>query len=368
MSIRLAKPLLTDVEFRSVRKVLRSGNLVQGKNVERFERNLASLLGVKHAVALSSATAALHLTVLGLDLKAADEVIVPDFTFPAPVNVIELAGAKPVFVDIDLKTFNIDPESVEACITKRTKAILVVHQFGRVADMKPIMRIARRYRLKVIEDAACALGARYSGKMAGDLADAACFSFHPRKIITTGEGGAVVTNNSSLAQRVRMLRSHGLVRSRSNHMDLMTPGLNYRMTEMQAAIGVQQLKRLPSLLADRRRICRIYTAELTQGPLLLPEFIQDQHTFQSYIVVFPKSVNRDRIIRSLKLNGIETTIGSYAVHALAYYKKKYPSCGAFPNSERAFASSLALPVPYGMKAADIRRVSRVLTNLCKSCR
>lgn len=362
MTIRLAKPSLTNTEIQSVAKILRSGYFVQSEVVRRFEENLAAFLGVKHAVAVSSGTAALHLATLACGIGPNDEVIVPDFTFPATANVVELAGAKPIFVDVDLDTFNIDSKSIERCITKRTKAIMPVHQFGLAADMGLILRIARKHGLKIIEDAACALGAKYHGKLCGTFGDAACFSFHPRKIITTGEGGTVVTNNSTIAEKIRLLRNHGLAKINGSRFDLVIPGFNYRMTEFQAAIGIEQLKRLPSLLANRRKIVTMYQRELLGLPLVLPRAGESERVFQSYVVLLPNSIDRDKFIKNLREDGVETTIGSYALHRISYYKKRYSSSGRlFPNSDRAFFSTLSLPIAHDLKIKDIRKVTRSIS-------
>ena len=209
--IRLAKPNISSNAIDEIADVFKSGFLVQGKKVAEFEKNLANYFNVKNAICVSSGTAALHLSLIALNIKQGDEVIVPAFTFPATANVVELVGAKPVFVDINLNDFCIDISEIESKITEKTKAIIPVHEFGQVAKIHEIIEIAKKYNLKVVEDAACAFGAEYNYKKIGTFGDTGCFSFHPRKAITTGEGGVILTNNEYIVERLFALRNHGIV-------------------------------------------------------------------------------------------------------------------------------------------------------------
>lgn len=208
--IRLTRPYIPDEAIEKCIEVLRSGNLVQGLYAEKFEQAISDYLDVKHAMVVSSGTAALHLSLIALGIGPGDEVIVPAFSFPATANVVELVGAKPVFVDIKLDDFCIDASFIESVITNNTKAIIPVHEFGMPANMKPVLKLAEKYKLFIIEDAACALGAEYENRKAGAFGNLGCFSFHPRKAITTGEGGVVVTNDISLAEKIRAIRNHGI--------------------------------------------------------------------------------------------------------------------------------------------------------------
>jgi dTDP-4-amino-4,6-dideoxygalactose transaminase len=255
--IPVARPEIGQGEIQAVAEVLESGQLVQGARVMEFEAKVAAYLGTKHAVAVSSGTAALHLALLGLGIGPGDEVLVPDFTFPACANAVELTGAAPVLIDIDLATFNLDVASIRSALTPRTKALMPIHMFGQPADMDPVLAIAREKGLLVVEDAACALGSEYRGRRCGGLADVGCISFHPRKVITTGEGGMLATNNLALAERLRVLRNHGQVLS-EGRIRFEQVGFNYRMTEFQGALGVVQMDRLESFIERRIALASLY--------------------------------------------------------------------------------------------------------------
>ena len=360
--IRLSIPSIDRQEETAVRAVLKSGFLVQGKKVALFEENIASYLNIKHAVAVNSGTSALHLALLALGIGPDDEVIIPDYTFPATANVVELAGAKPVVVDIEPSTFNIDPEAIEKVITKRTKAIMPVHLFGQSAHMDPIMRLAKKYQLKVIEDAACALGAEYKGRKCGTIGDIGCFSFHPRKVITTAEGGIIVTNSKSVAARLRVLRNHGMV-NKNNKIDFVAPGFNYRMTEIQAAIGLVQIKKMDALICSRRKATGNYEAKL--GAIdwvkipVTPSY--NTHVFQTFVVQIPPGVNRDQFIGYLRQKGIEANFATYALHRLTFYKNKYYFKAAhFPVAEKVFQTSVALPLFDHLSARQIQKITATI--------
>ncbi|MBI3013631.1 MAG: DegT/DnrJ/EryC1/StrS family aminotransferase, partial [Candidatus Tectomicrobia bacterium] len=262
---RIVRPSVGKEEAEAIGEVLASGFLTQGAAVARFEELLARVTGAPYVVAVSSGTAALHLALLALGIGPEDEVITSDFTFPATVNTIELVGAKPVLLDIDLVTYNMEADQLESAITPRTKAVLAVHEFGLMADMETIGQVAGRWSLPVIEDAACALGAsqqvRGQPVVAGSAGKVGCFSFHPRKSITTGEGGCLTTADEELARCLRALRNHGL-ESAGGQVNLTLPGLNYRLTELQAAMGAVQLKKLDWALSERRRLAACYNERL----------------------------------------------------------------------------------------------------------
>jgi len=356
--IRLSAPSIDRQEERAVGAVLRSGFLVQGKEVKQFEEKIARYLNVKHAVAVSSGTSALHLALLAYGIGPGDEVIIPDYTFPATANVVELAGARPVFADIDPLTFNIDPKGVETLITKKTKAIMPVHLFGQSADVSPLMRLARKYKLVVVEDAACVLGATYKGRKCGTIGDTGCFSFHPRKVITTGEGGVVVTGNKPVADRLRALRNHG-IEYKNNKIDFVMAGFNYRMTEIQAAIGLVQLKKISALILYHRKIAGLYDAQLRPIEWIetpaIPSY--NTHVFQSYIIRTLRG-DRDKFIAYLRQNGIEANIGTYALHKLSFYKNKYHlKASGFPVTERVFRTSVALPLYEHLSGVQVKMIA-----------
>jgi perosamine synthetase len=361
MQIPVTKPVIGDEEIAAVAERLRSGWLVQGPKVAEFEAAWSSYVDTPYAKATSSCTTALHLALLALGIGPGDEVIVPAFTWVASANVVEMCGARPVFVDIDPATFNLDVTAVEAAVTDRTAAVEPVHEFGLAADMAPLLEITARRGLRVVEDGACAAGALYHGRHVGTFGDAGCFSFHPRKAITTGEGGMVTTADERIARLVEVLRSHGaeasdLERHRSGtgfalpEFNLL--GFNYRMTDLQGALGVEQMRRLPGVLEARRAVARRFTEELSSLPgLTLPiEPPGHRHVYQSYVTMVEASgEDRDRVALALQEAGIATRQGTHAVHALGYYRRKYDlSPGDFPNAWRADRQSLTLPLYAGM--------------------
>jgi len=363
--IRLTRPEIGEKEIREIGKVLKSGFLVQGKNVKKFEKEVSKYLNVKYAVAVSSGTAALHLSLIALGIKEGDEVILSDFTFPSTGNVVVLVGAKPILVDIDLSTYNIDPIKIEKKITSKTKAIIPVHEFGQSADMDPILKIAKQYKLYVIEDAACTLGAEYRGMKCGTMGDIGCFSFHPRKAITTGEGGMVVTNNEEIAEKVRALRNHGMV-NRNGKYGFKYAGLNYRMTDFQGAMGWVQMKKIDEIIERRRELAKVYDSLLQNTRGLQTPFVakNNKHIYQSYVILLNEQVNRDGVIRKLRKKGIETTIGTYALHCQPFYQDNYSyKKGELENSYKAFKQSLCLPLSQSMQEKDVKKITNTLKEM-----
>lgn len=356
--IRLTIPEIGEEEIQAVARVLRTGNLVQGENVLEFERLVAEYTGAKHAVAVSSGTAALHLALLSLDIGPGDEVILPDFTFPSTANVVELAGARPVLVDIDLSTFNINTDLIESAITERTRVIMPVHLFGLPAEMEPVVAIARKYNLKVIEDAACALGAEYRDLKCGSIGEIGCFSFHPRKNITTGEGGMLITDDDTVADLARQLRNHGMAKI-NNRVQFKRAGYNYRMTDLQGALGVVQMGKLEDIIKRKQELARIYNRELAGIDLVICPMNQEdgREIWQSYVILLKEGIDRDMVSERLKKQGVETTIGTYSVSRQPHYAK---AAGVSPNSARAFEQSLCLPLYPKMSLSDIEGVVRCL--------
>jgi len=355
MKIPVTKPLLGEEEERAVLEVLRSGWVVQGPKAAAFERAVAEYVGVKHAVATSSCTTSLHLALRLYGIGAGDEVIVPSLTFIATANAILYEGATPVFVDIDPHSYNIDPTLIEAAITPRTKAILPVHQIGLAADMDPINAIARRHNLVVIEDAAPSLGAWYKGRRVGGLGNVTCLSFHPRKVITTGEGGMVLTDDAGLADRARVLRAHGmsvsdLTRHQAKNVvieEYHDLGYNYRMTDIQAAIGIEQMKKLDHLLRRRHELSNRYNDALAPVPgVQLPVSSSAiPHTYQSYMIELDPNVtrSRDEVMTRMLDAGVATRPGVMAIHMTGYYRKRFPG-SSLPVTERATRNSIILPM------------------------
>ncbi|MBI68463.1 MAG: glutamine--scyllo-inositol aminotransferase [Phycisphaerae bacterium] len=360
--IRLAKPYIPDEAFEMVTTILKSGNLVQGDNVRRFEKRLEEYLDVKHAVVVSSGTAALHLALIALEVSDDHEVIVPAFTYPATANVVEVIGARTTLVDIKLGDYCIDVNKIESVITDKTKAIIPVHEFGNSADMGPILYLANKYDLNIIEDAACALGTEYNGKKAGTIGDIGCFSFHPRKAITTGEGGAIVTNNSDLAEKIKSYRNHGIA-SDKNKTLFKYAGLNYRITDFQAALGDAQLKDIKIILDNRLEASKLYDESLKDIKWLeLPRKIKDSKSvYQTYHVLLNENLDRNKLMKILNEKGIECNIGAYAIHMIDYFKKKYSySDNEFICAKSAYLKGLALPIGIHLEADDYSKVKDVI--------
>jgi perosamine synthetase len=348
--IRLAWPDLGEPELAAIAEVLESGQLTMGPKVAEFEAGLAEACGVEHAVAVSSGTAALHLAVLALGIGPGDEVIVPAYTFPATGNVVAMAGARPVLVDVDPETMNVRPEAVADAVTDRTRAVLVVHLFGRPARWDEIVA-AVPDRVELLEDAAGALGARRGGRPCGGLGRLGCLSFHPRKIVTTGEGGAVTTNDGELAESIRSMRHHGW-----RGTDMPSPGLNYRLPDILSAVGTSQLRRLEALLEERERLAAAYTERLS-GVVRTPEADEgDRHGLQAYVVQLNR---RDEALEALHDAGIQAQIGTYALHRLGAYHDQ----GPFPGADAAYERALALPFHNRLSEGEIDRVAAVLTAL-----
>jgi dTDP-4-amino-4,6-dideoxygalactose transaminase len=351
--VRLAKPDLGEEELALVREVLESGQLTMGPKVVEFEELLASLAGTEHAVAVSSGTAALHVAVLALGIGPGDEVLVPAYTFPATGNVVALVGAKPVLVDVDPVTMNIDPADAARRVTPRTKATLAVHLFGRPARLEELPA-----DVPIIEDAAGALGARRGDRACGSLGRLACFSFHPRKIVTTGEGGALTTDDDELAAASRSLRHHGW---QGEYEDMPAPAFNYRLSDVLCALGIPQLRRFDELYAAYDRVARGYAERLAEleGVTLPATDAGDRHGWQAYVIQVGE---RDRVLAGLRAQGIQCQIGTYALHRLGAYRGQ----GAFPGADAAFERALALPLHARLTDDELDRVAEALDKLVSS--
>jgi len=354
--IPLTIPGVRDEDIRLAVDVLRSGMLVQGKQVQRFEEALAGYVGAKHAVAVSSGTAALHLALTALGVGAGDAVLVPAFSFVATANAVRLAGATPVFVDVSSGDYNLDVGLLEETIgeysgTLRLKAIISVHEFGCPADMTTISEIAGRNNLLIIEDAACGLGARHAGKHVGTFGACGCFSFHPRKSITTGEGGMITTNDDHLAEQLRLLRSHGVTRDEEGRIDCVAVGYNYRMTDFQAALGIGQLKRFHQNLLDRRAIIETYYNALADSDRFgLPEKT-DGHAWQS-LMLMPKEGDLPKLIGTARESGIQIGQGAQCIP----FTTAYGFTEGFPIAAQCEKNGFVVPLYSGFSTVDAERV------------
>ena len=378
MKIPIARTNLTNEEINSVLEPLKSGWLVQGPKVQEFENKWSKFTGAKYSIAVTSCTSALHLSLIALGIEPKDEVIVPAFTWISSANVVEHINAKVVFCDIDIENFNIDAKKIESKITSKTKAIIPVHLFGLAADMTSIKLISKKHNLKIIEDAACGFGSLYKNQHVGTFGDTGCFSFHPRKAITTGEGGMITTNNKALADKLRCLRDHGAAMSDlQRHMgakpyllaDHPEAGFNQRMTDIQAAIGSGQMNRAKEIVSERQKLADRYGKGLKNIKWIqtTSKYSNYKHGYQSYPCLFLpdrvkkaiknldlneiKVINkmRNSLMDVLQKEGISTRPATHAVHMLSYYKNKYNlKPEKFLNAYAANDCSISLPLFHGM--------------------
>ncbi len=360
--IALAHPALALEDLQSLHAVLASGQLVQASAVAAFEEALSGVLDGAHVAAVSSGTSALQVALLALDARPGAEVIVPAFTFPAVANVVWLAGLTPRLVDISLDDYGPSAPEVLAALGPDTAAVIWVHQLGNVPASAAVLE-AIAARAPLIEDAACSLGARIDGRASGTIGLMGCTSFHPRKIITTGEGGAVFTRDADVLKRVRSVRNHGQAPDEPGFLRFERPGLNARLGELNAAIGRSQLANLGYFLEKRRRLGRRYVELLQRVPgVTVPAaYVEGRTNFQGLAVLLDGALERDAIIGAMKARGVETTLGGYSIpHQPAYVKRFGPPGDRFPNALCAFRHALALPLHPGLDDADVDAVVAVL--------
>ena len=374
--IPISLPVTGDAEWQALKEPLETGWLTAGPKVRAFEEAFAKRHQVKHAIAVTSATTALHLALIALDIKAGDEVIVPAFTWVSTANVVLYQGAEVVFCDIDPSTFNLDPNQLKEKITPKTKAIMVVHLFGLCAQMDEIKAIAGE--IPIVEDGACAAGSAYKEVPAGGLGTMGCFSFHPRKSITTGEGGMITTNDDLLGKKLGILRNHGAsISEEQRHHgakpyilpDFNVLGYNYRMTDLQGAIGVVQLNKLDQFINERAKWAEYYKRELDAIPWLsLPNFSEDfKHGWQSFVLLIDEEnapYSRNEIMERLQEAGISTRPGTHAVHMLGFYKEKYNiQPEDYPGAQIANDKSISIPLHNRMVKEDFEYIVHAIKNI-----
>lgn len=367
----LSAPSLGDEEIREVIEVIRSGWITSGSRVDRFEEALGRFVGARHTVAVSSCTAALHLALLASGIGPGDEVITSSMTWPATVNMIELVGARPVFVDINRSTLQIEPDAVSAAVSPRTRAIVPVHFAGQACDLDGLNAVAARHGVGLIQDAAHALGTEYNEQRIGGGGGTACFSFHPIKNITTGEGGAITTDNDELADKLRLLRFHGVNKDAwkrhgkhdTARYETVTPGWKYNLTDLQAALGIAQLAKVNDFIQRRGHLAGLYRAQLAGIPSVTPlghATGTTRHAWHLFVVtVEPDRLgcDRDRFMRLLADEGVHTGLHFTAVHLHRYYRERYGyRAGTLPETEWASERVVSLPLFPTMDDSDVARV------------
>jgi perosamine synthetase len=364
LRIPVAEPLIGKRELELVTEAVNSGWVSsQGRFVKEFESNFSKYIGVRHGIAVSNGTAALHLALVALDIKKGDEVIMPTLTFASLANVVIYTGAKPVFIDSHPTYWCIDPDKIEKNITKKTKAIMPVHLYGHPCDMETIMKIAKNHNLYVIEDCAEAHGSQYKGKRVGSFGDIACFSFYGNKIITTGEGGMCLTNDEDLAQKMRVLRDHGMKPEKRYWHEVV--GFNYRMTNLQAALGVAQLGKIDKFIERKREVAKLYNLLLkdVKGITLHPEMSWAKNVYWLYSILIDNNygINRDELIDKLAENGIETRPLFYPMHIMPPYKKYVTNC-QFPVAEKLSLNGINLPSSVKLTEEEIYEVTHLISD------
>jgi len=372
MRIPLSAPDITEQDIEAVTGVLRTSSLSSGPKVREFERDISAYVGASDAIAVSSGTSGLHLSIRALGISEGDEVIVPSFAFIAVANAVRYEQATPVFVDVDPETLNLDPNLLEEAITARTRAIIIVHTFGCPAELANILRIARRHGLFVIEDACEAIGAQFEGQKVGALGDVGVLGFYPNKQITTGEGGAVVTNSSAIARKIRNLRNQGRDSSEEwfQHTEL---GYNYRISDINCALGIEQLKRIDCILDRRESVARQYdrilghNPELRRPPISLPDRKISWFVYVVRLGSRLNEVNRDWIVEEMRSRGI--AVGRYfaPIHLQPIYRTSAITKATLPVTEFQASRSLALPFFNRIREEEIAEVCRTLAELIRSC-
>lgn len=375
--IPIAKPYLTEEEAQAAYDTILSGWITQGPRVQEFEENFAAYTGAKYAVAVSNCTTALHLALIVAGIGQGDEVICPSMSYIATANAIQYVGATPVFAEVHSVTYNLDPIDCEHRITNKTKAILLVHQIGMPADIDAFKSLAEKYNLELIEDAACAAGSEYKGKKIGSHSELVCFSFHPRKVISTGDGGMITTNREDYYNRLRLLRQHGMsisdqVRHNTKTVifeDHLEVGYNYRMTDIQAAVGIKQLEKLDWLVQERRKIAKKYTLAFKhlraiRLPLEPDGFLSN---YQSYSIYLEKSslLHRNDLMQLLLEKGISTRRGIMTAHRETAYKKRNSDV-SLPISEDLQDNSILLPLYVPMSDEDVLYVIESFAGILRS--
>lgn len=377
--IKISEPYFKSSLLKEIKNVIKSGWISQGPVVSKFEMNFSQKFNLSNCLAVNSCTSGLELIGKTLDLKKDDEVIIPSFTWISSANFIENLKAKPIFVDIDINTFNLDVNSIKKKLTRKTKAVVGVHLFGHAFDFHELQKVIDNKKVFIIEDAACALGTKYKNKFVGNLGYASSFSFHPRKSITTGEGGIISTTNKMLSKKINSLRNHGSLISeetRNNkkkntfvHPDFILPGHNYRMTDIQGILGLHQMQFVDQILEKRKKIAHHYIENLKNIDwIVLPDVKEyTDHSWQSFVIRINKKLMKlkaSKIMKILENKGIATRFGTHAIHTLSYYKNKYNlKQKDYPNSYSAMDESISLPIHYKLTKSQLNYIVAELNKI-----
>ncbi|MCW4003048.1 MAG: DegT/DnrJ/EryC1/StrS family aminotransferase [Candidatus Bathyarchaeota archaeon] len=365
--LKIIQPVIGIEEVDNILKVLRSGWLTEGQQTKEFEEKVKNFCGAKFAVATTSCTTAIELALRTLRIGPGDEVIVPDFTHPATGNMVRWVGANPVLVDVDLSSYNIDPAEVEKAITEKTRCIMPVSWGGNPLNMKPLTELKEKHNLFIVEDAACSLGAAYDGNKTGTMADITCFSFHPRKIITTGEGGMVVTDNPSFAKDLQKLKAFGMEMTKAGKTMFTNCGTNSKLSDVLAAIGVEQMKKIDAIIQKRIELADYYNKLLAgYSSIRVPRKDEKaQHVYQTYAPYIVKKGLRNKIMTELKKKRIETRIGTYALHLQPAFREA-KRIGRLQRSKDLYENLLALPMCHSMSKPEQEWVICELKNSIKT--
>lgn len=375
--VPLVAPYITEDEINEVVDTLRSGWISTGPRTQKFEENFTKYIGSKHSIAVSSCTAAIHLALCACGVKEGDEVITTPYTFVATGEAIIYTRAKPVFVDVEKDTRNIDPEKIEAALTPKTKAIIPVHIAGHSCKMDDIMKVARKHKLFVVEDAAHAIGTEYKGRKIGTIGDVTCFSFYATKNLTTGEGGMITTSNDKISEKIKLLRLHGMSRDAwkryskegSWYYEILTNGYKYNLSDILSAIGIKQLAKFNKMQKKREEYAEIYNEGLSKIPGIKIPVIKNyvKHAWHLYIIqIVPEllKINRGEFIEKLRLENVGTGVHFIPLHLMPFYKKTYGfKKGDFPNAEWVYERAISLPFYAGMLKEDVKYVIKTVKKI-----
>lgn len=366
MEFRLIKPVVGEEEVRAIRKVLESGWLAEGSMTKEFENRLAQFTGAKHAIATTNCTTALELALRALHIKHGDEVIVPDFTHPATADVVSWVGAQPVLVDVDFASYNVNIDEVEGAISKKTKCLMPVSWGGNPLNFELLNELREKYGLYIVEDAACSLGSEFAGKKTGAMADMTCFSFHARKLITTGEGGMITTENEELAEEIRLLKKFGM-KSTGKKDEFVKIGTNYKLCDILGALGVVQMQKIDKIIDRRIELANNYSELLEDIDFVRPP-IRDpkaKHVYQTYAAYLEIEEIRDKVIQDLRKESIETQIGTYSLHLQKAFENA-KTVGNLNVAEKLYKNLLALPMSHSMTLEDQEHVVQEIHKLVET--